>query len=235
MNFEEYERDAQKVYAIFATTVASILKTAISAEGDSYRLQQVMARAKQPDSLRRKLIQRGAKDTATLEIEIKDLAGCRVIFYTNNDVTRFINSGIIQQNFEVLDVKTHHPRRNVEDATELYTSNHYLVTLNSTRLALPEYARFARMRCEIQIQTVLHHAWAEMAHDTIYKTPELAEFGKSALDDIRARMKKVAQRYLVPAGYEFQKIAIDFQRLLDGKKLFDGDAPLCQTTCRVVF
>ena len=224
MNFEEYERDGQNAYAMLATTVAAILTAAINAEGDSYRLQQVKARAKQVASLRRKLEQRSVGDTTTLETKIKDLAGCRIIFYTNTDVTRFINSGVIQQNFEVLNVKIHHPRRDVEEATELYTSNHYLVTLSSARLALPEYARFDGMRCEIQIQTVLHHAWAEMAHDTIYKAPELANFGGKAFEDIKARMKKVAQKYLVPAGYKFQKIAIDFQRLLDGKALFDGDA-----------
>ncbi|MCK7509512.1 MAG: hypothetical protein MZV70_39405 [Desulfobacterales bacterium] len=28
----------------------------------------------------------------------------------------------------------------------------------------------------------------------------------------------------MPAGYEFQKIASDFQRLIEGKALFDGDA-----------
>ncbi len=30
--------------------------------------------------------------------------------------------------------------------------------------------------------------------------------------------------YLLPAGYEFQKIASDFQRLIEGKALFDGHA-----------
>ncbi|CAB3743931.1 hypothetical protein LMG24238_07170 [Paraburkholderia sediminicola] len=224
MNFEEYERDGQHVYAQMSTTVAAILTAAINAERDQYRMQLVKARAKQPVSLRRKLQQQRLAETTTLETEIKDLAGCRVIFYTNSDVTRFINSGIIQQNFEVLDVKIHHPRRDLEDATELYTSNHYIVALNPERIAFPEYADFAGMRCEIQIQTILNHAWAEMAHDTIYKAPELANFGGKAFDGIKARMKKVAQKYLVPAGYEFQKIASDFQRLVDGKALFDGDA-----------
>lgn len=224
MNFEEYERGGQHIYATLATTVAAILTAAIDVEGDSYRLQQVKARAKQPASLRRKLEQRGIAPTSTLETDIKDLAGCRIIFYTNTDVTGFVNSGIVQQNFEVLDVKIHHPRRAVEDAADLYTSSHYLVALSPERIALPEYARFAGMRCEIQIQTILNHAWAEMAHDTIYKAPDLANFGGKAFDDIKARMRKVAQRYLVPAGYEFQKIASDFQRLLEGKTLFDGDA-----------
>ena len=223
MDIEEFEREGRAKYAAFATTVASILTAAIGAE-EGYRLQQVMERAKQPASLRRKLEQRGIAATTMLENDIKDLAGCRVIFYTNSDVTRFINSGIIDQNFEVLEIKLHHPRREVEEAAELYISNHYLVRLRPERISLPEYARFVGMRCEIQIQTILNHAWAEMAHDTIYKTPELGDFGGRAFDGIKSRMQKVARKYLVPAGYEFQKIVSDFQRLIDGKALFDSDA-----------
>lgn len=223
MDIEDYERKGQAAYAALAATIAAILTAAIGVE-EGYRLQQVKARAKEPASLRKKLEQRGIAATTTLEEDIKDLAGCRVIFYTNSDVTRLINSGIIHQNFEVLDVKLHHPRRGVEDAAELYISNHYLVRFTPERIALPEYARFAGMRCEIQIQTILNHAWAEMAHDTIYKVPELGDFGGNAFDGIKSRMRKVARKYLVPAGYEFQKIASDFQRLIEGKALFDNDA-----------
>ncbi|MEQ7993518.1 GTP pyrophosphokinase [Xanthomonas hortorum] len=227
MNFDEYEREGAAAYDALATTIATILTAAINAE-EGYRLQQVKARAKQPASLRKKLEQRNIETTATLESDIKDLAGCRVIFYTNSDVTKFIASGIIDQNFEVQEVKLHHPRRAVEGAGEpyisFYISNHYLVTLRPERIALPEYSRFAGMRCEIQIQTIINHAWAEMEHDIVYKAPVLDSFGGRAFDGIKTRLQTVARKYLLPAGYEFQKIATDFQRLIEGKALFDGDA-----------
>lgn len=223
MTFDEYEREGRAAYEALTTTIASILTAAIGAE-EGYRLQQVKARAKHPTSLHKKLVQREISATEKLENDIKDLAGCRVIFYTNGDVTRFVNSGIIDQNFEVLEVKLHHPQRVTEDAAELYISNHYLVRLRPERIALPEYARFVGMRCEIQIQTILNHAWAEMAHDTIYKVPVLGDFGGKAFDGIKSRMQKIARKYLLPAGYEFQKIASDFQRLVEGKALFDGNA-----------
>ena len=223
MDFKEFEREGRAEYAVFATTVASILTAAISA-AEGYRLQQVKDRAKLPSSLLKKLDERGLTATVTLENDIKDLAGCRVIFYTNSDVTRLIHSGIIQQNFEVLESKLHHPQHEADDSADLYISNHYLVRLWGERIALPEYARFAGMRCEIQIQTILNHAWAEMAHDTIYKAPALGDFGGRAFNGIKSRMRKVARKYLMPAGYEFQKIASDFQRLIEGKALFDGDA-----------
>lgn len=223
MNFNEYQSFGRAAYADLSTTIAIILSAAIEAEG-GYRLQQVKERAKQIDSLLKKLEQRGIAATAALENDIKDLAGCRTVFYTNSDVIRFINSGIIHQNFDVLETKLHQPGRKINDAAELYISNHYIVSLKQERIDLPEYSRFAGMRCEIQIQTILNHAWAEMAHDTIYKAPTLDSFGGKEFEGIKNRMQKVARKYLVPAGYEFQKIANDFQRLIDGKALFDGDA-----------
>ena len=147
------------------------------------RLQQVKDRAKTSPSLKQKLKDRGLENTATLETDIKDLAGCRVIFYTNADVARFITSGLMQENFEIVETKLYHPRREAEDANELYISNHYLVTLRPERLALPEYARFVELRCEVQVQTILNHAWAEMAHDAIYKTPPLVEAAAAVLVD----------------------------------------------------
>ena len=223
MNFADYERNGLAAYASLAGTVATILAAAIERAG-GYRLQQVTKRAKSPGSLRKKLEDRQIVDTTSLEANIKDLAGCRLVFYTNSDVTRFINSGVIHENFEVLEVKLHHPQRGAEQVTDLYISNHYLVALRTERLALPEYALFAGMRCEVQVQTILNHAWAEMAHDTIYKTPEIGNFGSKQFDSIKSRLHKVARRYLVPAGYEFQQIAHDFNRLLEGKTLLDGDA-----------
>lgn len=223
MNFEDYERNGIAAYASLASTVASILSVAIEREG-GYRLQQATRRAKSPPSLRKKLQDRQLENTTTLEAEIKDLAGCRLVFYTNGDVTRFINSGVIDENFEVLEAKIHHPQRGGDDATDLYISNHYLVALRPNRLALPEYDSFKGMRCEVQVQTILNHAWAEMAHDTIYKTPELGNFGGKQFDSIKSRLRKVARKYLLPAGYEFQQIAQDFRRLVEGKELFDGDA-----------
>lgn len=229
MRFEEYERGRWSEYAAFSSTVADIVRAAIETAG-GYRLQQVRARAKAAASLRKKLEKLSRTKgvdllpSDNLEGEIKDLAGCRVIFYTNNDVNQLINSGLIHTNFQVVETKLHHPRRDAGAATELYISNHYIVRLRENRLALPEYASFAGMRCEVQVQTILNHAWAEMAHDTIYKQPDLDTFGTKALEAIKIRMGRIARRYLVPAGYEFAKVSADFERLMAGKELFEGGA-----------
>jgi len=222
MDINQYELQYRTDYDLFAKAITRILNAAISAES-GFRLQQISHRAKLVKSLRKKLEDRKLLESTVLEEEIKDLAGCRIVFYTNSDVSKFIHSDIMHRNFEVLEVKIHHPRINNQDPIELYISNHYVVRLLPERIALPDFARFAGMRCEVQIQTILNHAWAEMAHDTIYKAPELDNFGTAIIANIKERMANISQKYLVPAGYEFQKIASDFERLIDGKSLFDDD------------
>src|SRR5712671_2742406 len=111
MDFDEYSRTKQFDYAALAETVSSVLQAALAAYPGTFRLQQAQHRAKNPESLKKKLAERKLEATATLETDIKDLAGCRLIFYTNSDVSRFQQTGIIQDNFDVDwdRTKIHHP------------------------------------------------------------------------------------------------------------------------------
>jgi hypothetical protein len=51
-----------------------------------------------------------------------------------------------------------------------YQSVHYLVKLTPPRAMLPEYEPFAAAIAEVQIRTILQHAWAEIEHDIQYKS-----------------------------------------------------------------
>ncbi len=232
MNFDMYERQMRGDYADLAATVASILKAAINAE-PRLRLQQVQDRAKEPTSLKKKLEEAGEIDSENIENFAKDLAGCRLVFYTNSDVSRFLSSGILRDNFDIVwdRTKFHHPGPDANNAADLFRSNNYVVQLNDQRVALPEYARFRGMCCEVQVQTTLNHAWAEMAHDTIYKKPALKGFGGSLMRSIEKRMETIMRDFLLPAGYEFQKVVNDFERLSSGKELFDRDALNALSDC----
>jgi len=219
IDLDSYSRSRLADYAAFADTVASILRTAILEHPQRLRLQQVQHRAKSPESLRKKLENRGILATTSLEDEIKDLAGCRLIFYTNSDVSRFIQSGIIEDNFEVDwdRAKIHHPIPGKTTPDNLFRSYNYVLKLNADRTTLPEYACFKGLRCEVQVQTTLNHAWSEMAHDTIYKKPRLEGFGGKLFEAIDQRFRKIMKDHLLPAGYEFQKVQDDYERLLSGK------------------
>jgi putative GTP pyrophosphokinase len=51
-----------------------------------------------------------------------------------------------------------------------YLSLHYICGLHPNRLNLPENRRYAGLWCEIQIRSILQHAWAEIEHDLGYKS-----------------------------------------------------------------
>jgi ppGpp synthetase/RelA/SpoT-type nucleotidyltranferase len=233
MDFETYSLSGQSGYAELAEIVASILGAALKAHPVKFRLQQVQHRAKSIDSLKKKLEDRNVLSTTTLEDDIKDLAGCRLIFYTNSDVTRFLQTGIIQDNFDVdwERTKIHYPVPGKSDPDDLFISHNYVVTLKGNRTSLPEYARLAGLACEVQVQTTLNHAWSEMEHDILYKAPKLEGFGAKLFDAIKARLQTIMKTHLLPAGYEFQKALDDFERLMSGKEILDRGALKGLTEC----
>jgi ppGpp synthetase/RelA/SpoT-type nucleotidyltranferase len=224
MNFDAYEKTYEARYAEFAETVKLILDKAIAAAEGVPLPQSVQWRAKSAASLKPKLASRGLLESASIEAEIRDLAGARLIFYTNIDVDRFLNSRLIPENFQVHHdaTRVHHPT--AENDGRRYRAIHYTVSLGEDRAKLPEYAKFGGLRCEIQIQTILNHAWSETSHDIIYKSKPSAGFGTKAMEAIANRLNQIMDKYLLPAGFEFQRVQHDYERLQQGKELFDRDA-----------
>lgn len=221
MTFDEYERAGKQLYADFAALIAALLGKAVAERGE-IRLQHVQHRPKGLKSLHDKLVKQGiAPDDPRIEVPMKDLAGCRLVFYTNTDVSRFLGSGLINELFDIdwERTKFHHP---TEETSSQFRSDNIVVRLKEPHISKPEYAKFRDMRCEVQIQTALNHAWSEMAHD-VYKRPALKGFGAARMHSIEERMDRIIKDYLVPAGYEFQKIRDDFDKLAAGKALFDQD------------
>ena len=223
MNLNDYEQNFFSTYKSFAKTVRFILEKALIAAENLPRPQSVQCRAKGMESLRRRLTEVGKLDTQTLELDRRDLAGARLIFYTNNDVDRFLASSLIHENFQIEEdsTKIHHPTP--ENNAARYRAVHYTVRLHEDRLRLPEYASFAGLRCEIQVQTILNHAWSETSHDILYKDKLGDGYGGKAMKGIARRFGRIMDKYLIPAGFEIQKAQQEYGRVLQGKALFDKD------------
>lgn len=225
MNFEDYKSGGKQAYLELASTVKELLEQTLNAAG-GYRLQQIQFRAKSEASLESRLSELGQLGSETIEEHRKDLAGCRIVFYTNGDVERFTRSGLLSELFGVdwERMRVHHPKPGEERADKLFQSTNYVVRLKDDRTRLLEYAHLAGLACEVQVQTSLTHAWAEMAHDTVYKRPLGQGFGTREMETIERRLHEAMRDYLVPAGHIFQKISSDMDRLLAGKALFDEGA-----------
>ncbi len=143
MNLNDYEKKLFLTYEAFAETVRFILRKAQLAAESLPQPQSIQCRAKGIESVRRCLAEVGKLDTQTLELDRHDLAGTRLIFYTNNDVDRFLASPLIRENFEVEEDSTriHHPTPENKEAR--YRAVHCTVRLREDRVRLPEYARYA--------------------------------------------------------------------------------------------
>src|SRR5215813_6432388 len=142
MNFDEYEKRYQALYGEFSGIVRSILEKAINGVADIPRPQSIQCRPKEASHLKPKLEARGLLESFSIEDEIKDLAGVRLIFYTNTVVEQFLNSRLIPETFEVHwdQTRIHHPTE--ENANQRYQAVHYSVSLSAARTALAEYAKF---------------------------------------------------------------------------------------------
>lgn len=199
MNFDEYEKQYFPLYAEFAETIRFIVEQAISTVNGLPMLQSIQARAKAPSRLKSRLEEKGLLESKHIEEERKDLAGIRLIFYTNTDVDKFIASRLISENFEIEypASKIHHPT--IGNDRTRYQAIHYVVRLKEDRTNLPEYVKYKNLRCEIQIQTILNHAWSETSHDIVYKESSSEGFGKKAMDVINKRFNDIMDKYLMPA------------------------------------
>ncbi|MFK7091567.1 RelA/SpoT domain-containing protein [Chromobacterium violaceum] len=139
----------------------------------------VSSRAKNPKRLKAKIIQRSVQSNyeAVEDIynDLFDLAGVRVALYfpAQMDEVEYL----IEENF-VVEKKLSFPRKaegerkvqqeSYEKKFSGYHARHYRVYLNSDKVSESD-SRFLDARIEIQVASVLMHAWSEVEHDLVYK------------------------------------------------------------------
>jgi len=128
--------------------------------------------------------------------EITDLSATRVITFFPRTIEAI--DEVLREEFEILD-RSDKTEDLMEEERFGYQSIHYLVKLNKTRAGLAEYQRFAGAITEVQVRTILQHAWAEIEHDIQYKS------SAAIPRDIRRRFMALAGM-LELADREFQAI-----------------------------
>lgn len=164
-------------------------------EENNFRVHSVTSRVKTRKSLQTKLA-RSEGEFSKLS-DVTDISGIRIITYFADDIDSMAK--MIEKEFDV-DFECSIDKRLLLDPDRFgYLSLHYVVKLSKSRLRLTEYRRFADCQTEIQIRSILQHAWAEIEHDMGYK-------GKQAVPKkIRRRFSRLAG-LLEIADAEFAEI-----------------------------
>ncbi|MFC1787087.1 GTP pyrophosphokinase family protein [Halobacteriota archaeon] len=100
--------------------------------------------------------------------EIEDICGLRIICYYPSDLEKITE--IINREFNV--------KESIDKADLLeperfgYRSLHFIITLKESWLSAPNYRGLENLLAEIQVRTILMHAWAEIEHKLAYKKKE---------------------------------------------------------------
>ncbi len=185
-------RDVAPSYEALGGVVSTTLSSLLKAKKIDFLA--VSHRTKTLESVIEKM---GRKEYSDLA-DLTDISGVRVIAYIESDLSRI--SSIVREAFQV------HSDKSVDKSEELssdkfgYRSVHYICELGATRTALPELAPYKGLQFEIQLRTVLQHAWAEIEHDRSYK------FSGDLPSPIRRRLNLLAG-VLELADREFASLA----------------------------
>ena len=98
--------------------------------------------------------------------EIGDQLGVRVITYVRDDVDAVAD--LLADQVVVNDDRDL-GRETASEGRFGYASRHLQIALDAAREGQPAYAHLAGRNVQVQIRTVLQHAWAEFEHDIRYK------------------------------------------------------------------
>jgi putative GTP pyrophosphokinase len=188
----------RKSYDNLAGVVADLLKRML--ENAKIPFLSITFRTKTIESV---LDKNRRKKYRSPEKEITDFAGVRVITYISSDASKV--SELIKKYFSVDESKSLNKGSILASDQVGYHSFHYICSFSENRLSLPENSAYTGLVFEIQVRTVLQHAWAEIEHDRNYK------FSGVLPDKLRRRLYLISG-LLEIADREFDDLASDFDK-----------------------
>lgn len=189
-----------------------------SLQDANIRYQSVQTRVKGKKKLRDKYLD-PAKSYKALQ-DITDLAGLRIITYYEGDIDQV--AGIIKREVDI-DSANSIDKRDADPDRFGYSALNYVCQHLAKRASDVEYKKFAGIKCEIQITSILRHAWSEIEHEwydlkgaypdkikrRFYRIAALLELAESEFLDIRRRRTEYERSVVVRVEAKVPDIPID--------------------------
>ena len=153
--------------------LAKVLDGILTALADLYAPRAIVqTRPKSLSSFAEKIIRKRAETSDPLN-DFTDLCGGRVITHTQTEVTAIC--AYIEQHFDIDWDNSVNIDQRLKVTEFGYRSVHYIVSLRPGSMTVGEVSfdvpeMVARLKAEIQVRTLLEHAWADFSHDKSYKS-----------------------------------------------------------------
>ena len=189
-------REKRALYEEFCLAMHKMLDSMLMADEYKY---QIFYRIKEFDKLEEKIIRKEKEGVVYANLEdLEDLAGLRILFYLESDKDKFVKKLLSELTGEVT----------IENHKKLsgYEATHIITSFGKKRISLSEYSKFDGLKCEIQLTSILRHAWSEIEHDMIYKDTLGVKSDKKKGIFIKREMKKILSKYLIKASTELDRL-----------------------------
>lgn len=168
---ENYKKELN-FYETAGSLAARQLESALQAAGIR---AMVTSRAKNPSRLKSKVLRRNArrpvpyKNIREIYEDIADLSGVRISLYFPGD--RDKANDLVTDLFTIQQTKQFPEQSKPPTYNKRfsgYWANHYRAHMKEESLDSSD-KKYASARIEIQVASVLMHAWSEVEHDLVYK------------------------------------------------------------------
>jgi putative GTP pyrophosphokinase len=215
---EQFTRK-RELYEDFASAVRDILADATETSG--LKVNEIQCRAKDTKSFGKKAMTPNEQNPEEPRYkdpmaDITDLAGVRVIAFFPSVVHEICH--LIQEELEVIE-RVDHTESAEREQRLGYLSVHYLVRLGNNRKKLSEYKKFDGLIAEIQVRTVLQHAWAEIEHDIRYKSASTIPQAISRRFMTLAGLLEIADREFEAIQKEDASLRANARTLIEERRL----------------
>ncbi|WP_145339837.1 GTP pyrophosphokinase family protein [Pantoea sp. PSNIH1] len=161
-NINSWIDESLPKFELLGKHIAFILENLLQQNQVEYL--SVSYRTKTKDGVLEKI---GRKKYKNPTEELTDISGVRVILYLDSDIPKV--SDIIKSIFNVDAKNSMDNEKRLSSDKVGYRSVHYVCDIGEKRNSLQEYEYISGLNCEIQVRTMLQHAWAELTHDRNYK------------------------------------------------------------------
>lgn len=166
MNREEFKKSYESHYPLYERllrNVSIVIEEQLNSNKVSFL--NIDTRIKTLDSSFEKVSRKNYSDPFN---QIEDFCGIRIICYYPSDVEKIVLS--LREEFPIHSEEDTQTRLKSNEFG--YRSTHLIVSIPGDWLKVPQYRGLDNIKAEIQIRTILMHAWAEIQHKLAYKSAD---------------------------------------------------------------